>query len=203
MAWIDVSVPLREGMPHWPGETPFTRTESLRDSVTSELRLGSHAGTHVDAPRHFLPGDAGVDKAPVDLLCGSATVVEHHGPVIDEHDVDRWPLLEGGRVLVRTENTRRAWHARPYDPGAVGFTAEAATRLAAAGQRLVGIDALSVATRGHARPVHEVLLGSGCWILEGLDLSGVQPGPHELVCLPLRIVDGDGAPARAMVRRLA
>lgn len=203
MAWTDVSVALREGMPHWPGETAFMRTERPGAAVTSDLRLGSHTGTHVDAPRHFLAGGAGIDQAPPDALMGPALVVGHDGSAIEAADVAGWPLEPGGRVLVQSANTRRDWPRRPHDPAAVGFTAEAASRLAAAGQRLVGIDALSVAAAGHAAPVHERLLGAGCWILEGLDLAGVRPGPHELVCLPLRIAGGDGAPARALLRRLA
>ncbi|HET6399061.1 MAG TPA: cyclase family protein [Candidatus Thermoplasmatota archaeon] len=199
-AWLDVSVPLREGIPHWPGETAYQCRVREADGVrTSELSLGTHTGTHVDAPLHFLPGAAGVDEAAPARLCGDAFVLRVLGPAVEAADIGRLPTGVR-RVLLRTRNSDRAWAEGPHLEDHVGLTAEAARALAARRPSLVGIDYLSVAAPGAARPVHEALLGAGAWVLEGLDLRGVPEGPCELLCLPLRIEGGDGAPARAFVR---
>ena len=85
----------------------------------------------------------------------------------------------------------------------VAIEADAARYLADCGVRTVGVDYLSIgAYKGDGVETHQILLGAGVWVIEGLDLSAVEPGDYELVCLPLRIEGGDGAPARAALRRL-
>jgi arylformamidase len=168
---FDISVPIRTGMPVYPGD-PEVRVEQVQElPALSRLELGSHSGTHVDAQSHFLPGRAGVDELPLDVLIGPCSVVEGEG------------VAE--RVLVK--------HASPFD-------AAGATRLVEGGARLVGVDGMSVGDRD----AHRVLLGAGVVVVEGLDLSAVEAGDYELICLPLRIAGCDGAPARAiLVKRAA
>lgn len=208
--WIDVTVPIRDGMVHWPDNPPVRveRVLSLPrdDANVSALSLGAHTGTHVDAPVHFRQGAAGVDEMPLALAFGPARVV-----AIDDAEVIRpehllpLGLRRGERILFRTRNSPRVWRAEGFVEDAVHFTLAAAELLAGSGVALVGIDYLSVGgyRSGDGAAVHRALLDAGVWILEGLDLTDAPEGPCELACLPLRIAGGDGAPARALVRRLA
>lgn len=200
--WIDISVALTPGLLHWPGEPGFQRQElKPLPGRTSVFTMGSHSGTHVDAPSHFLDGAIGIDEAPLDALNGPAVVVEHGSEeAIAADDVQRWMVARGGRLLLKTANSRRDWSNQPFDDSHVGLTPEAARSLARQGVALVGIDYLSIAAPGHSEEVHRILLEAGIWILEGLDLASVMPGEHELCCLPLRITGGDGAPARTVLR---
>lgn len=204
--WIDITVPVREGMPVWPGETSpriWRSKELARDGVNvTELVLGAHTGTHVDAPVHFVRGGGGVESLPPDVLIGPARVLTvTGGPEVDRAALAAVP--EGCvRLLLRTANRER-WGAAAtrFDADFVGLSVEAAEWLAERGTRLVGIDYLSVQPYRHERPrVHQALLGAGVVLLEGIDLSAVRDGDYELVCLPLLVPGADGAPARAVIR---
>jgi len=168
----------------------------------SRLTLGSHTGTHVDAPRHFIAGAAPIDAAPLDVLMGPARVVAWPSGPIGPAAVAAAGVAGERRVIFKTGNSA-LWDAPGFVRDYQSLTLEAADALVQAGVALVGIDYLSIeafGARGH--PVHHRLLEAGVIILEGLDLSAVGPGRYELVCLPLRIRDGDGAPARALLRPL-
>jgi arylformamidase len=210
MTWIDVSVPLDDGMVVYEGDPPVrvARVSSVEEgdlATVRRLELGSHTGTHVDAPAHFIAGGAGVDELPLDALVGEAAVVD-----LSAHadDLDAAALRarrvpgDGERVLLKTRNAD-LWDAGGFHPDYVGVTEDGARELVGRGVRLVGIDYLSIAPSGDPVPAHRVLLEAGVVILEGLDLRAVAEGPHELVCLPLRLRGGDGAPARALLRPLA
>jgi arylformamidase len=197
----DVTVPLRPGMVTYPGDPPVVveRVASMAagDAYNlSRLELGAHTGTHVDAPLHFVDGGAGVDALLLDALIGPAQVLAWDG----DGDVGSVALdgLAAGveRVLFKTRNSG-LWALKEFAEEHVGVAVETAERLVAAGVRLVGIDYLSVG--GHE--THRVLLGAGAVVLEGLDLREVEPGRYTLVCLPLRLVGADGAPARAVLVR--
>lgn len=207
--WIDVSVPLREGMVRWPGDPPFAcetvSDVSRGDSATvSALSMCAHAGTHVDAPLHSFPGAAGIDRVPLDAVVGRARVIELRDPGPIRPESLRGHRIEAcERVLLKTGNSGRCWRADEFVDDFVHLTPESARVLAAARPWLVGVDYLSVgAYRGEGAEVHRILLEAGIWIVEGLDLSAVGAGDYDLVCLPLRIAGGDGAPARAIVRPL-
>lgn len=207
--WIDLTIPLSPETPVWPGDPPVERepVSSIADGDTANvtrLTLGSHAGTHMDAPRHFLDGGRTIDELPRDATVGPCLVIDTgEAEVIEPDDLLPHGLLQGERVLLRTRNSARAWHQGPFDGTFVHLSTAAATHLAEVGVRCVGIDHLSVAGfEKNERAVHEALLGAGVWIIEGLDLSAVPEGRYELVCLPLRLLGGDGAPCRAMVRPL-
>lgn len=202
--WIDVSVPIRTGMVTWPGdpavEVRADPPEGPDDAQVSRLRFGSHTGTHVDAPLHFCRDGRGVDELPLDVAIGPAQVVAIDGDAIDEAAVAGLGA-PGARILFRTRNSA-AWKTGRFEPRFVGLTLGAAARLADARVALVGVDYLSIASPdASAAAVHRALLERGVWILEGLDLSAIDPGEHELVCLPLRLEGADGAPARAVLRR--
>ncbi|MGE0548888.1 MAG: cyclase family protein [Kofleriaceae bacterium] len=209
MSWIDVSVAIRHGMVHWPGNPPV-RLERIKDiadgasSNVSQLSLGVHSGTHVDAPVHFKPGASGVDQIPLDAFVGPARVIAIEHPVhVTVDELRAAKVSAGERILLKTRNSPAAWLRSPeFVSDAVHLSTEAAAWLAGLPVLTVGIDYLSVG--GHAAKngaaVHHALLDAGVWIIEGLDLSAVTAGPCDLVCLPLKLVGCDGAPARAIVR---
>jgi arylformamidase len=208
--WIDISVPIHDGMPRWPGDPPLVleRASSMDrgdEANVTRLTIGAHAGTHVDAPAHFLAAGAGVDEMPLDAMVGPARVLSFgEARPIARGDLEREAIREGERILLRTRNSDTSWFRRPFDPGYVHLSVEAAEYLARLRPRCVGIDYLSI---GGFEPddrnphAHRHLLGAGVWIVEGLHLAGVEPGAYDLVCLPLRLEGADGAPARALVRR--
>lgn len=203
--WIDISAPLRAGMTVWPGDAAAAveRAQSFErgDAYNlTRLAMSAHAGTHVDAPRHFLRGGAGIEAMPAEAMTGPARVVRVQGEAVRAADVPDDPG-PGARVLFRTRNSDRDLFAGTFFEDYVYVARDAAEKLARAGALLVGIDALSV-SGFHEDPAetHRLLLGAGVWILEGIRLRGVEPGEYELLCLPLRIEGADGAPARALIR---
>ncbi len=207
--WIDISVTTRDGMVHWPGDPPvhIERVQDLSrgDSHSlSNLSLGSHSGTHVDAPAHFLKGAIAIDDMPPGVMLGPARVIEITDTnSIKPEELAQHRLRRGQRILFKTRNSM-LWHrTSEFVEDFVYLTPEAAKYLADRGVSVIGVDYLSVG--GYHRDgseVHRILLGAGIWIIEGLDLSAVEAGRYELACLPLKIENGDGAPARAAVRRI-
>lgn len=201
MPWIDISTPLRDGMPVYPGDPPvrITLCQRMADgdpADVTELAMPAHVGTHVDAPAHAIPGAAGVDGLDPDVLIGRARVVAVvAGPRVDAEAVRRWALEErDSRLLLRTGAPE----------GGAGLTADAAAELVRHGVRLVGVDTMSISAPGaDPLPVHRILLEAGVVIVEGLALDAAPPGAYDLVCLPVLIPGADGAPARALVRPAA
>jgi arylformamidase len=208
MDWIDVSVPLHEDMTVFAGDPRFhiERTSSMADGAVcnvSRMDLGVHTGTHVDAPVHFIDGEAGAESVPLDALMGPAWVVDAEAAeaTISAEDVERFDIPSGEvRLLFRTRSAH-LWDTPVFEPGFVALDATGAAALVRRGVRMVGMDYLSVAPFGDPSATHRILLGAGVVIVEGLDLRELAPGPYDLICLPLRIVGSDGAPARALLRR--
>jgi arylformamidase len=203
----DVTVPVRPGIVVYPGDPPYeiTRVASITDGAPANLSAISctaHTGTHVDAPVHFLPGGGGVETLSLDAMTGPASVVDARA-VEGNIDAETLRTLEvpagAERVLFRTRNSA-LWRRRLFDADYVALTEDAAKELAARGVRLVGIDYLSVAPYDDPAPTHVALLRAGVVILEGLDLSAVEPGPYTLTCLPLLLEGLDGAPARVLLQ---
>jgi len=205
----DISLPIGPSLLIWPGNPPVDvlPTQRIADgdaANVSELRLGTHTGTHVDPPVHFLEGGDGIDAVPLDALVGPCEVVDARGMegAIEAEDLARL-LPSGGtdRLLLRTDNSE-LWGRLPvaFPETYTSLSASAAEHLVRAGVRLVGTDFLSIEARGApGHPVHTTLLRAGVAIVEGLDLSGIDPGRYTLVVLPLRLVGGDGGPARAIL----
>ncbi len=206
MKVFDISVPLRPDIPTYEGEPgprlEFRKLLSEGDSATvSVLSLGSHTGTHVDAPSHCLDGAHGVEKLPLDALVGWAYVAEFSGNThITAEDLDSMAIPNDCRRLLFKTRNGPYWDDPEFHRDFIALASDAATKLAGTGIRLVGIDYLSI-ERFHASPheVHETLLASGVVILEGVDLRRVTPGGYLLVCAPLNVVGAEGAPARAFL----
>jgi arylformamidase len=207
MKLIDVSVPLDASLPTYPGNTPFSleaikRIATGDSSNVSSMHMSAHAGTHVDAPRHFFDGAPGADALPLEMLLGRARVVEvisRRGIGADE--LGAIDLSEDVRVLIKTHNSR-LWGSPAFHPDYVGVTESGAKHLIEHGIKVVGVDYLSVEQfKTPGAPAHHVLLGGGTIVIEGLNLRDVEPGVYEMFCLPLRVVGCDGAPARVVLRR--
>ena len=210
MDWIDISMPLKSGMVHWPGD-PGVKIERVRDvekgdrNTLSEVCMGAHTGTHMDAPLHFIRGGAGIDQLPLDVAMGRARVIEiEDGESIKVEELQKHDILRDERILFKTRNSSLVWREVDFVEDFVHMSIEAARFLVERGVSLIGVDYLSVGGyKKDGSEVHQTLLQAGIWLIEGLDLSKVSAGEYDLVCLPLKIVDGDGAPARAVVKPLS
>jgi len=207
--WIDVSVTVRHGMPHWPDDPPVI-IERVMDigrgdeCNLSHVAMGVHTGTHMDAPVHFVPGARGLDEMPLAATIGEARVLEITDPhEITADELRSHDLRAGERILFRTANSTRCWQADVFVEDFVFISEPAARHLAEVGVQTVGVDYLSVGGYyADGAAIHRILLNAGIWIIEGLDLSAVGAGRYELICLPVRMHAADGAPARAIVRPL-
>ena len=207
MRILDISLPISESLIVWPKDPPIRITQPRHfdkgdHAVVSHLDLGAHSGTHVDAPAHFVPGGISLDDIPLDVFIGPALVV--HAPeaeLITPQVLDGLAIPIGTeRVLLRTRNSE-LWEQghTHFCEQFVAISEEGASWLIARGARLVGIDYLSVAPYHDTGPTHRAFLRAGVVPLEGLNLSAVEPGLYQLVCLPLRVAGVEGAPARAVL----
>jgi arylformamidase len=206
-SWIDISVPLKDEMVHWPNDPPVSikRVKDIEqgDKATlSVISMGVHSGTHVDAPIHFVKQGQSIDNVPIETMVGKARVIEIKDPVsIKPEELARHRIRCGERILFKTRNSPHVWQKNEFIEDFVFISDAAADLLVDSGVRLVGVDYLSVGSYKHGGSyVHKKLLSGGVWAIEGLNLSNVTPGEYHLICLPLRIVAGDGAPARAILK---
>ncbi|HLG96883.1 MAG TPA: cyclase family protein [Bryobacteraceae bacterium] len=207
--WIDISVPLHNGIVHWPGDAPFQRIQTLAladggPCNLSEIRGSAHSGTHMDAPLHFLDGAPAIETMPIEATVGRARIIEiQDAQTIGIAELKPHRPEKGERLLFKTANSRLRWFTRDFQKDFVYIPPESARYLAECKVRTIGVDYLSV---GHSEnggdETHRILLAAGIWIIESLDLAHVAPGEYELICLPLKIVGSDGAPARAVLRKL-
>jgi len=208
--WIDVSMPLENGMVHWPGDKCFERLDTMRLAAgdicnLSELRTSAHIGTHMDAPRHFIEGGESIETIPISAVIGPARVIEIQDPdLIRIAELEPHRLSAGERILFKTRNSTHALKTNEFQEHYVHIPPDTAEFLAERRIQTVGVDYLSVGGfTNDTADTHRALLGARIWIIEGLNLAQVSPGAYELVCLPLRIVGCDGSPARAVLRPLS
>ena len=207
--WVDVSVSLSPETVVWPDD-PALRVRDLTtfdaDAVrVSELQMSVHTGTHIDAPTHYLRDGSCIDEMPLDATVGPCIVLDlaNAGQRIEASHLADFDIPPGERVLLRTQNSsRRLYGERTFASDFAHLGLSAAEYLAQRDVRCVGIDYLSVGGFDDGDAVHRVLLESGAWIIEGLDLRRTAPGAYELVCLPLKLVGLEGAPARAILRKM-
>ncbi len=208
---IDVSRSIYPGMCQWVGEE-IVATEALSRTPDDEanvtrLVLTTHSGTHVDPPRHFVHDGSTVDAVPLDRWIGPCWVADltRSGPEVAVADLESAGVpAEIERLILKTRNSE-LWRTAPdtFDDRFVGLSLDGAEWVVRRGIRLVGIDYLSIGpfhTTG--TETHLTLLENDVLIVEGLDLGAVTAGFYELLCMPLKIRDGDGAPARVALRGL-
>jgi arylformamidase len=206
-SWTDISVPIQPSTPIFEGDPPY-RIELAGSMAAgaicnvSRLELGAHTGTHLDAPRHFIEGAAATEAIPIDDCIGPAWVVDATAlsRTIGAADIAALDIPPAEtRLLIKTPNSE-LWGKEGFQSGFIGLDGGAAAALVERGVRLVGIDYLSIAPFGDPIATHQTLLAASVVILEGIDLRAVEPGPVDLLCLPIRLVGSDGVPARALVR---
>jgi arylformamidase len=208
--YYDISLPIAPNMPTWPSDAPIVVEPTSRisrggSSNVSRLGMSSHTLTHVDPPCHFVDRGLTVDHLPLEVLIGPAVVVEPHPEknLITATDLGQLGLRDAERVLIKTRNSD-LWAGGPYEfqSDYVSLSRDAAAWLVSKGVKLVGVDYLSVeAYEAPKHPVHHALLDNGVVVVEGLNLSQVPEGRYQLICLPLKIRNGDGAPARVVLVR--
>lgn len=181
---------------------PIRRMAAGDPDNVSQLDCDVHAGTHVDAPWHFLEDGITVEQLPLDTMIGQAVVAFLPGvEAIAANDLAGLALPPGAkRLLLRTRNSELwAGGVTEFGEDYVALTADAARWVVDQGIRLIGVDYLSVQRYDDSPLIHQVLLGAGVVILEGLNLADVQPGNYKLICLPLKLVGSEAAPARAVL----
>jgi arylformamidase len=205
---IDVTRPIRPDMLTYPGD-PIVSVERISDlhsgdpSNLSIISMSTHTGTHVDPPIHFVEGGATIDQVPLDTLVGEALVVDMRGvAMIGTAELDTLELPAGVERLLFLTDWSASW-AEPspiFSDIATCVSMQGAEWLIARGVRLVGTDFISIERADDPLfPVHRALLGANIAIVEGLDLRGVTEGGYTMWCLPLKIHDGDGGPARVVL----
>lgn len=210
-SWIDATATLDPSTtPVYEGDAPMTFTflHDMRkgDSFTlSAYSLGAHSGTHVDAPMHFVAGGASIDQVPLDRLIGPARVIAIGDGVqaIDAAELAKHDWRGAPRILFRTRSSVRGWMTQPNFHRDFAYIApDAAQLLADANVQLVGIDYLSAEQFAAPAPrAHQILLGRGIPIVEGLSLGSVPAGDYDLIVLPMKVGGHEGAPARAVLRK--
>lgn len=204
---LDISLPLVPGLPQWPGSVPFsTAVRALRDEngyiKVTILRLNTHTGTHLDAPAHMLENGAGSDSIALDTLIGGAFVAEFDAPeTIGAAELERAAIPPGTlRLLLKTRNSSWISSRSPFREDFVALDQSGAQWLLARGIRLVGIDGFSIEPFTGSGLLHRTLMEQGVVILECLSLAEAEPGPCELLALPMALRGTDGAPVRAVLR---
>ena len=206
MKYYDISVPITPDLPVWPGDpsvklTPASQIAAGDTANVTHLAMSAHTGTHVDAPYHFLEEGTTLEKVPLETMIGPAYVL--YLPEVERitaADLEAAAIPEGTtRLLFKTRNSEIWRRETAFQTEFVALTPDAAQFLVDRGVQLVGIDYLSIAPFDEGRPTHEILLGAGMLIIEGLDLSTVPPGNYTLYCLPLNLQGVDGAPARVIL----
>ena len=207
--WIDVSVPITDGMLNWPGDPKVIIKRAIDidkgdPANVTKLNMGAHTGTHMDAPCHFLNKRAGIEKMPLDAGIGKARVIE----ISDKEEITVGELKphrirKGERVIFKTANSNSRWFERAFNNKYIALNLEAARYLAERKIRTLGVDYLSISSpTSDASEIHKIILGSGVWPIEGLYLANIKPGDYEMICLPLRLVKSDGSPVRTLLRKL-
>jgi arylformamidase len=202
----DATLPIEEGMVTFPGDPPFQIKPFFQRHKGDPfdlalMSLGTHLGTHVDPPAHYIDGGSTVDEIPLEYLVGPGVVLDMRGRAqIDRQALEQAPLDDHVRVLFKTDNGPRLFEPS-FHPDFVHLTEDGARYLVKKNVRLVGNDYLSIERyQNPGAPVHHILLKAGALVVEGVNLIEVPPGSYEIFCLPIKIKGADGAPARIILR---
>lgn len=209
MKYVDVTVPIRPNMAVFKGDPPvvFEPVSSIKRGDPfnlTNISMGSHAGTHVDAPSHYFQAGRTVDEIPLDVLIGPVRILEFRGNKSVTRDMLlKSDLSDQQRILIKTDHSYLLDRYSKFRGNYVYMEVDACGYMVQKGMKLVGIDSFSVESmESQDNMCHKVLLGAGIIIVELLNLRDVEPGDYEMVCLPLNIHKGDGAPARVLLKPL-
>ena len=188
---IDISTELT-GAPVYPGD-PIPSLSRIKDIEKGDdynlslLSTGLHAGTHIDAPSHFIAEGKSVDEIDVSSFIGPCRVIKATGYLTGAW-IDELYLYKCDRLLIKGEGMGK-------------LDSSAAEELIASGVKLVGIDTNTIGMPKHEDEVHRILLNGGCTILEGLNLSEVEPDDYYLFAFPIKIAGAEAAPCRAVLAK--
>jgi arylformamidase len=183
----------------YPGDPQPVFSQEEHDGFrVSSLHIGSHTGTHIDAPSHCTGFKDTVDTIPIDNLIGECQVIDARaaGPVITASFL-QGVMGTARRILLKTDCPVSDRYGDEYP----ALSSDAAHLLVSYRTQCIGTDTPSVEPAGGDGSVHRILLGSGCSIIEFLDLAQVPPGTYTLVALPLRLEGLDGSPARVVLMK--
>jgi arylformamidase len=210
--WYDISVPLKQNMNYLPLDPVppkiyrFSDVELGAKVTMSMLEIISHTGTHIDAPRHFIPGGSTISDMPLDATIGPARVIEINDPeTIKVEDLKKRNIQKGERILCKTRNSPVVYESSKFVENYVYLDADAAAYLAEKQIILFGLDCITIGDFRNEESViktHQTLLQAGIYILVDCALADVPPGEYELLCLPLLMYKGDAGPCRAILRPL-
>jgi arylformamidase len=222
--WIDISIPFRNNMLHWPGDPFLPEVKRIwevdkGDKVTmSEFHFISHTGTHIDAPLHFVPHGNTIDLMPLDTTIGPARVIEiKDTESVKPKELAPYKIRKGERILFKTQNSSKLYKTDEFLKEYVYISFEAAEYLVSRGIILVGLDYLSICkyeteaeypsvaeylAKSAMHRTHRIFLENGIYILEAVDLSRAKAGNYELICLPIKLEHGDAGLTRAVLRPL-
>lgn len=204
--YIDVTIPLTPDIAGYKDDPPFNSEPLLAlkkgDSYNATtLTMSSHSGTHVDAPRHFFNSGKTIDELALDTLIGPARVIQFRGyKSITKELLEREDLEGIQRLLIKTDHSFLLDRYTRFRKNYVYLEVDACGYLVSKGIRLLGIDTFSIEkydTKDYMG--HKILLGAGVIIVELLNLKMVSPGDYDMMCLPMNLKDGDGAPARVVL----
>lgn len=206
--WIDITACIQNDMLHWPDDIPvkIRKSSAIQNgdvaNVTA-LKFSAHTGTHIDAESHFFSEGEDTLQIPLNHMIGPVTIFR----INNEHsitlkEIKSFLIKSGDRVIFKTKNSDIDWISEPFNKNYVSLDADAAIYLSEIGISCIGVDYLSIAQFDQATIVHRILLEKKILIIEGLILSNVNPGNYEMICLPLKIKDADGAPARVLLKKI-
>ena len=201
----DISLSISNDTIIWPGD-PKVKL-SLKNSLTNgdacnvtNLEMGVHTATHIDAPYHFIESGNTVDEILLESLLGKVYVIELQSKnLISLADIKKYDFSEHNKVILKTKNSTYLQSAN-FNKDFIGLSLEAAKHLVANNIELIGIDYLSIESFHSNGLVHKELLKNNTILLEGLNLTEIKEGIYELICLPLKLIGSDGAPARAILK---
>jgi len=193
MKIYDATHPLSEDGYCYPGDPPVVfEPQKTGDIHITGIRMGSHSGTHIDAPLHYLPGGQSIDQIPPDLSIGPCLLMDiPQGPF--SVDLTGSPLVGTSRLILRS-----GWSAS--HPDTYGYlTEEGARWMVEQGIAVIGTDAPSIESPEGDGSVHRILLRAGVGIIELLRLDTIPEGVYMMVALPLLLKGIDGSPARVLL----
>lgn len=206
MKFIDISVSVSKKLPLWPGNTPplFEQVSNLKKGGTCNetfLHMNAHAGTHIDAPLHFIQDGDAIDKMDLSIFSGPAYVADFTSvKEITKTNLEKKNIpSHTTKLLFKTSNSELWGNETEFKKDYVGLTPDGAEWIAANNFDLVGNDYLSIAKFEDAVEVHNILLGKGIAVLEGINLSSVEEGEYELTCFPIKLAGIEAASTRAVL----
>ena len=203
--WIDITQTLKTGIPNWPGDTPFHFEVPYTKEQTGSVNIGKmvtsmHTGTHADAPFHFDNNGEKMEQLDVNIYIGTCFVMDCRGAAEITRETFHSVDFKGvQRILLKTQDA-----ISPQFPTTIPIIhPNVAPYLKEKEIVLIGVDNPSVDPLDSKEvSAHHALYQAGIHIVEGLLLETVEEGFYDFIALPLKVEGADGAPVRAVIRKI-